>query len=122
MRCGAEAWRWSGREAWREAWRTGPQTLGVRVTPNLPVGEFRARVGEFRARVGQRVLSSTRGRMRGAKDPPTPLDYVLQDSLGFEQVVACVVSSRQRRIGIDSNAGRHGRALGRSRGQLLGSG
>ena len=28
--------------------------------------------------------------MRGAKDPPPPLDHVLHDALGFEQVVACV--------------------------------
>ena len=42
------------------------------------------------AHEGQRALHLTRLRMRGAEDPPSPLDYVMQDSLGFEQVVACV--------------------------------
>ena len=31
----------------------------------------------------QVVLRATRFRMRGAADPPTPLDHVLQDDLGF---------------------------------------
>ena len=32
-----------------------------------------------------------RERMRGAEDPTSPLDNVLHDGLGFEQVVACVI-------------------------------
>ena len=28
--------------------------------------------------------------MRGTEDPPPPLHHVLQDGLGFEQVVTCV--------------------------------
>ena len=35
--------------------------------------------------------------MRGAEDPPPPLDYVLHDGLGFEQVVACVEITSGRR-------------------------
>ena len=60
--------------------------------------------------------------MRGAEDLPSPLEHVLQDGLDFEKVVACVVSSRQRRIGIDSNAGRHGCAREYTGGHWLGSG
>jgi len=32
--------------------------------------------------------------MRGAEDPPTPLDHALHDSFGVEQVVACVETIR----------------------------
>ena len=32
--------------------------------------------------------------MRRTQDPPSPLDHVLQDGLGFEQVVACVEIER----------------------------
>ena len=32
--------------------------------------------------------------MRGAEDPPTPLDNVLHDGRGFKQVVACVIETR----------------------------
>ena len=46
--------------------------------------------GEFFAHLGQRGLGIARVRMRGAEDPPPPLDHVLQDALGFKQVVACV--------------------------------
>ena len=46
-------------------------------------------MGEFLEYVGQQPLCVTRVRMRGAKDPPSPLDQVLCDGLGFEQVVAC---------------------------------
>ena len=53
------------------------------LTPSL-------RVGEFCARAGQILLSGKRVRMRGAEDSPSPLDHVLHDGLGFEQVVACV--------------------------------
>ena len=64
------------------------------------------------AHEGQRALHLTRLRMRGAEDPPSPLDYVMQDSLGFEQVVACVeikIGCRRRaRIDVDSNTGRRG--------------
>ena len=47
-------------------------------------------IGEFRARLGKAFLRAKRLRMRGAEDPPSPLDHVLHDGLGFEQVVACV--------------------------------
>ena len=46
--------------------------------------------GEFLARNGQRTLYLKRFRMRGAEDSPSPLDHVLHDGLGFDQVVACV--------------------------------
>ena len=62
---------------------SGLAAIEADVTPNL-------RAGELRARLGQRALCAKRVRMRGAEDPPPPLDYVLQDGLGFEQVVACV--------------------------------
>ena len=45
--------------------------------------------GEFRAHVGQHALVDKRLRMRGAEDLPSPLNHVLNDCLGFEQVVAC---------------------------------
>ena len=48
------------------------------------------RVGEFRAHVGQYYLALARVRMRGSKNPSSPLDHVLHDGLGFQQVVACV--------------------------------
>ena len=54
--------------------------------PNLRV---HAR-GEFRAHVEQRFLYGKCGWMRTPKDPSSPLDQVLQDGLGFKQVVACV--------------------------------
>ena len=63
------------------AWRTGRQAcltaMEAELTPNLCVGEFRAHAG-------QRVLHAKRVRMRGTKDPPSPLDHVLHDGLGFE--------------------------------------
>ena len=40
------------------------------------------------------ALRASRVRMRGAEDPPSPLDCVLHDGLGFEQVVACVRSKQ----------------------------
>ena len=60
-------------------------------------------VGECRAHVGQDALANARYRMRGAEDPSPPLDYVLHDGLGFEQVVACVEikSASRRRHGTD---------------------
>ena len=46
-------------------------------------------IGEFRAHLEQIFLLMTRARMRGTKDPPSPLDRVLQEGLSFKQVVAC---------------------------------
>ena len=61
------------------------------------------------AHEGQRALHLTRLRMRGAEDPPSPLDYVMQDSLGFEQVVACVdINKRVVAAALYSNAGDRG--------------
>ena len=60
--------------------------------------------GEFRAHAGQKRLGVERVRMRGTEDPPSPLDHVLRDGLGFEQVVACVEiqsGSRRRALRID---------------------
>jgi len=48
------------------------------------------RAGERNAHVGQSLLYRERVWMRGAEDAPSPLDHVLQDGLGLEQVVACV--------------------------------
>ena len=53
------------------------------LTPNL-------RACEYFAHLGQRGLAIARPRMRGTEDPPPPLDHVLEYTLGFEQVVACV--------------------------------
>ena len=47
------------------------------------------RVGEFRADMGHKALRLTRLGMRGTKDPPSPLDHILHDGLGSEQVAAC---------------------------------
>ena len=33
--------------------------------------------------------------IRGAEDPSSPLDHVLHDGLGFEQVAACVEIQRR---------------------------
>ena len=97
----------------------GPRTyLAVEadLTPNL-------RAGELRARLGQRGLYAERVRMRGAEDPPSPLEHVLHDCLGFEQVIACVEIKMGRgsaaRIGVDSNAGCRGCAWGFPRGLRL---
>ena len=48
------------------------------------------RLGEFRAHIGQQVVAVLRVRIRGAEETASPRDHVLQDGLGFEQVVACV--------------------------------
>ena len=50
--------------------------------------------GEFFVHFGQPYLGAKRIRMRGAEDPTPPLDYVLHDGFGFEQVVACVEINR----------------------------
>ena len=71
------------------------------LTPNL-------RVGEFFAQCGQHVLCVAGVRMRGTKNPASPLDHVLHYRLGFEQVVACVEIETGRRADVDSNAGRRG--------------
>ena len=66
-------------------------------TPNLRLFEVFAHLF---ARFGQRSLCAKRARMRGAEDPPSPLNNVLQDGHGFEHVVACVEipnASRRRR-------------------------
>ena len=73
---------------WRSlgARRTGPRTYLAAaddLTPNL-------RVCEYFAHLGQRGLAIARPRMRGTEDPPPPLDHVLEYTLGFEQVAACV--------------------------------
>ena len=82
-------------------------------TPNL----------QTRERFGQDLFSENRVRMRGAEDPPSPLNNVLHEGLGFEQVVACVgIESCRRRIGVDSNAGRCGCARYRPAGPRLGAG
>ena len=74
--------------------RTGPQTCiateKAALTPDLCVGEFRAHLG-------QRALEAKRFRMRGTEDLPCPLDHVLPDCLGFEQVVACVKTKNKSR-------------------------
>ena len=87
----------------------GPRTyLAVEadLTPNL-------RAGELRARLGQRGLYAERVRMRGAEDPPSPLDYALQDGFGFEQVIACVENGiKFTSTRVDSNAGCRGCSQG----------
>ena len=103
----------------RGARRTGPRTYLAAahdLRPNL-------RVCDFFAQLGRRNLRSARVRMRGAKDPPPPLDHVLHDALGFEQVVACVeIVFWPARIGVDSNAGGRGCIRGGPRGPRLGDG
>ena len=68
--------------------RTSPQAYleAVRLTPNLLVHAPR----ESLPHVGQRALGANRFGMRGAEDPPPPLDHVLHDGLRLQQVVACV--------------------------------
>ena len=47
-------------------------------------------VGDVCTGVGERCFATARVRMRGAEYPPASPDHVLQDGLGFKQVVACV--------------------------------
>ena len=63
--------------------RTCLAAVKAKLTPNL-------RACEFCAHLRQHGLALARVRVRGTENPPPPLDYVLQDGLGFEQVVACV--------------------------------
>ena len=60
---------------------------GVRIIGILWVYAW---VSSARKYFGQELLRATRFRMRRAEDPPSPLDHVLHDGLGFEHVVACV--------------------------------
>ena len=71
------------------------------------------------AHFGEILLCLARLRVSGAEDPQIPLNHVLHDSLGYEQVVACVeikyVSAppRERSALVIQNAGRRGsRAAG----------
>ena len=90
--------------------------MKAELTPNLLVRDVFAYEG-------QHVLCVKRLRMRGAEDPTSPLDNVLHDDLGFEQVVACgemkPVASMPRIV--IQNAGRRGSAWGRQREPRPGS-
>ena len=59
-------------------------------SPDLVTERPVLEVDEGCEHLGQRGLAVARFRMRGAEDPPPPLDNVPHDGLGFEQVVACV--------------------------------
>ena len=81
----------------------GP-VLQVELTPNL-------RASQVPPNDGQTSLRDTRVRMRGTKDSPSPLNHVLHDGLGPEQVVACV----EMKSGHVNAVAQHGSVLVRRR-------
>ena len=68
-------------------------------------------VREGLARAGQLALCDTRLRVRGTEDPPSPLNHVLHDGLGLEQVVTCV----EMKSGHVNAVAQHGSVLVRRR-------